>query len=86
MTTQRGRARVLRVSNGGNREYLTVTVARVTRARIEAMTEATSIPRGRLVDMALATLEVCEDCHGEGVTKGEQVCGACRGERVVPAG
>ncbi len=87
MTTYRGRARVLRVSEGGSREYLTATIARTTRARLEDLTARTGIARGRLLDIALATIEACEDCNGQGIQEDARgaVCAVCRGSRVVPA-
>ena len=83
------RAKIL-VSRNGSREYFTSTIAPSTRARIEALHKATGLARGRLVDLAIGTIEPCEGCRGKGVVSSfagpdSAVCDACRGSRIVPS-
>ena len=83
------RAKIL-VSRNGSREYFTSTIAPSTRARIEALHKATGLARGRLVDLAIGTIEPCGDCRGTGLVssfagRDSAECSACRGSRVVPA-
>ncbi len=82
--------RPILVSGNGTREYLTVTIAKHTRTRIDRICASTHLARGRLVDIALASIEPCGDCRGTGRENGplglETVeCAGCRGSKVVPS-
>lgn len=62
-----------------------MTLSPVTEARLEALAARTGIPRGRIVDLALANLTCCEGCAGRGtVDHDTATCDACRGSRLVP--
>lgn len=68
-----------------------MTLSPVTEARLEALTNLTGVPRGRIVDLALANLAACPDCHGRGTIRSElgpdtATCAACRGARLCPGG
>ena len=87
---KRKRAPRLLVSPNGSREYMTVTVARHTRERAEAIKRATGLALGRVVDAAMGTIEPCKECRGSGVVASSlgpdsAVCDACAGSRVVPS-
>jgi len=62
-----------------------MTLSPVTEARLEALASTTGIPRGRIVDLAVAHLQPCEDCGGRGtVNEDTETCAGCRGSRLVP--
>ena len=66
-----------------------MTLSPVTEARLEALAERTGVPRGRIVDLAMANLAPCEACGGRGTVGGKHgpdtvVCEACAGARLVP--
>ena len=66
-----------------------MTLSTVTEARLEALAERTGVPRGRIVDIALANVAPCEACLGRGTVDGplgkdSGVCAWCHGARVVP--
>jgi len=60
------------------REFLTATIAPHTRARIDAFCKATGLSRGRLLDLAVDSLDICEACQGRGLVDGHRCleCGA----------
>jgi hypothetical protein len=69
---------------GIGREPLTVTLAPHTIKRLTALSSRVRLSRGRLLDLALEGLDVCEDCQGEGLeSDGMTRCGTCQGNRLV---
>lgn len=71
------------------RTMRTMTLSARSEALLERMSRVTCIPRGRIVDLALDLLEICDDCHGAGVVSGPmglgtERCNGCAGERVRP--
>lgn len=62
-----------------------MTLSPVTEARLEALASTTGIPRGRIVDLALANVMPCDFCEGRGTVNGDtETCLVCRGARLVP--
>jgi DnaJ-class molecular chaperone len=57
-----------------------------TEDRLGQLAAATGITRGRIVDLALACVDLCEACQGEGVDVDGLVCPECRGTQIVPCG
>ncbi len=66
------------------REAVSLTLAPLTVGRLAKLSEMAGMSRGRLVDIALANLEVCEACNGSGLETESSECPDCRGHRVVP--
>lgn len=78
------KARRARALEAG-REYLTLTIAPHTKARLTALAAAASTSRGVIVDRAIDCLDVCEACKGSGVGEDDRTCRACGGHRVIPS-
>ena len=85
----RKRGEAILVSVGGSRVYMTATVAPHTRTRARALAARSGLSLGQIMDRAMMTIELCEECRGHGSVGGElgedsAECPVCRGERVVP--
>lgn len=71
------------------RTMRTLTISPRSEAMLARMSRITSIPRGRLVDLALDLLEVCDECKGARMVEGPlgqatERCDGCAGEGVRP--
>lgn len=72
-----------------DRPFRTLTLSPRSEAWLSAASNATKIPRGRIVDAALAAIEVCEDCQGAGAVDGPlgpgtETCAGCAGHKIRP--
>lgn len=72
-----------------SRPFRTLTLSPRTEARLTAMAAATGLARGRIVDLAIEALDVCDACRGAGVVSGTlgpatETCPECGGARVLP--
>ena len=62
-----------------------MTLSPVTEHGLEVLARLTGITRGKIVDLALANIGVCEACEGRGMIERDTVtCPDCRGARLVP--
>lgn len=71
------------------RESRTMTLSQRSEALLATMTRHTGIPRGRIVDLALDCVEICDDCQGAGVVagpmgEGTEHCSGCAGNKIRP--
>jgi len=74
-----------------SRPFRTLTLSPRTEALLTKLSFDLGIPRGRIVDMAIEAIGVCEQCRGSGTSDGSmgpatEVCSWCRGSRIVPCG
>ena len=65
------------------REHMTATVAPYTKARAQKLAARSGLSIGRVLDLALDCLDVCEACDGTGRVNDRQ-CVACGGHALVP--
>ncbi len=66
------------------REPSTFTLAPHTVARLAKLSELTGVSRGRLIDLVVEGLDVCDDCRGTGRASDEATkCGTCQGNRLL---
>lgn len=73
-----------RITVAASRERATMTLAPRTEAKLASLSKASGIPRGRIVDLAVDSIEACEECQGTGETDGHR-CDACRGGCILPS-
>lgn len=72
----------------GKREMVAATVSPRTLARLDMMARVTGLSRGIILDAAIQSVDVCNECRGTGFTpyddpSGER-CPECAGYRVIP--
>lgn len=86
-----GRARTRRGPGlaAASRPFRTLTLSPRCEALLTLMSERTGMARGRIVDLAIEAIGVCEACDGSGTEDGPlgpstRVCPVCGGSRVVP--
>lgn len=69
------------------RLLLTVSLGARTKDRIDAIALGTGLPRGRVIDMAIAMVETCSECDGAGsyglAGELERICTHCHGHRLI---
>jgi len=72
------------------RVFRTLTLSPRSEAFLEAMSARTGIARGRIVDLALANVSLCDACRGRGTVDDPELgrdareCSECRGAMFVP--
>lgn len=83
------RGRTVARCGASSRPFRTLTLSPRTEALLSKMSLDLGIARGRIVDMAIEAIGVCEQCRGSGTSDGPlgrdtEVCSWCRGSKIVP--
>ncbi len=86
MSATKGKGRAVSVNS---RPFRTLTLSTRAEALLSALSLQTGLPRGRIVDVAIEAIGICEACNGSGVQNGElgegtETCSVCGGSQVVP--